>query len=112
MPVARLAVAELQGQAIVAAAVRADLDQAPQPALQPGELARLVRDGPELRLGGPDNLAGGPGLGGAEQVADLGQREAEPPGPADERQPQRSSSLYSRNPDLPGGGRESRPRRW
>src|SRR3984885_9931329 len=49
-----------------------------------GELVRARR---ELRLGGPDDLAGGAGLGRAEQVTDLGQGEAEPPGPADERQP-------------------------
>ena len=37
--------------------------------------------------GGPDDLGGGARLGGPEQVADLAQREAQPPGPADEGQP-------------------------
>src|ERR1700722_1721513 len=87
VPIAPVPIAQLEGQAVVAAAVRADLDQAVQPALQPGQLSQLVRDRRELRLGGPDDLAGGAGLGRAEQVTDLGQGEAEPPGPADERQP-------------------------
>lgn len=87
LPVAQLAVAQLQGQAIVAAAVRADLDQVPQAALQPGELA--------------------------EQVADLGQREAEPPGPADERQPPAVVvAVLAESGSTSGAGRESRPRRW
>jgi hypothetical protein len=87
VPLAQPPLAQLQRQAVGAAAVRADLHQAAQPALQPGQLGDLVRDRRELRLGGPDDLAGGTGLGRAEQVADLGQGEAEPPGPADERQP-------------------------
>src|ERR1700733_4953788 len=87
VPIAPVPIAQLEGQAVVAAALRADLDQAAQPALQLVQLGELVRDRRELRLGGPDDLAGGTGLGRAEQVADLGQGEAEPPGPADERQP-------------------------
>ena len=81
MPVAGMPLAHVQGQAVGAAAVRADLDQAAQAALKPGELAELVRDRGQFRLGGPDDLVGGSGLGRAEQVADLGQGEAEPAGP-------------------------------
>ena len=87
VPITKVPIAEVQSQAVVAAAVRADLDQAAQPALQPGQLAELVGDRGQLGLGRPDDLVGGPGLSGAEQVADLGQREAEPASPADEGQP-------------------------
>ena len=87
VPITKVPIAKVQGQAVVAAAVRADLDQAAQPALQPGQLADLVRDRGQLGLGRPDDLVGGPGLSGAEQVADLGQGEAESLGPADEGEP-------------------------
>jgi hypothetical protein len=85
--ITKVPITKVQSQAVVAAAVRAHLDQAAQPALQPGQLAELVGDRGQLGLGRPDDLVGGPGLSGAEQVADLGQGEAEPPGPADEGQP-------------------------
>jgi hypothetical protein len=77
----------VQGQAIGAAAVLADLDEAAQPALLQREFPHLVADGRELGLGGADDVVGGPGLGGPEQVADLAEGESQPPGPADEGQP-------------------------
>src|ERR1700722_648015 len=51
VPVAGVPFAEMQGQAVGAAAVRADLDQAAQPALQPGQLRELVGDRGQLGLG-------------------------------------------------------------
>jgi hypothetical protein len=111
VPITKVPIAKVQGQAVVAAAVRADLDQAAQPALQPGQLAELVGDRGQLGLGRPDDLVGGPGLSGAEQVADLGQGEAESLGRRMKASRHRSSSVYSRNPDLPRAGCASNPRR-
>jgi len=88
VPITKVPIAKVQGQAVVAAAVRADLDQAAQPALQPGQLAELVDDRgpawprPPGRFSSVDRA-----LSGAEQVADLGQGEAESLGPADEGEP-------------------------
>jgi hypothetical protein len=64
--------------------VLACLDEAAQPAPEQRELTDLLVDRPELGLGGRDDVAGGVALGGAEQVGDLPEREAEPPGPARE----------------------------
>ncbi len=81
------AITEMQRHAVIPAAVRADLNQAPQPALQGRQLSYLVADRDELRLGGSRDVARGPRLGRAEQVANLGEREAELPRPPDEREP-------------------------
>jgi hypothetical protein len=67
--------------------VRADPDQPPQPAGQRAELGDLLADRGELGLSRARDVLRRPGLRRAEQVADLGQREAEQAGPADERQP-------------------------
>jgi hypothetical protein len=67
--------------------VRTDLNQAPQPALQGSQLGDLVADRDELRLRRPRDVGCRPGLGRAEQVADLGEREAKLPSPPDEREP-------------------------
>lgn len=76
----------MQGQAVAAVPVLADLNQPAQLALQLRELPDLAGDRPELGLGGPDDVVGA-ALRRAEQLADLPEREPEAPGPADERQP-------------------------
>src|SRR5258708_17677672 len=77
----------MQRHAVIPAAVRAALTQAREPALQGRELSYLVADRDELRLGGSRDVARGPRLGRAEQVAKLGEREAESPRPPDDREP-------------------------
>ena len=79
--------AQVQRHAVVTVPVLAHPDQAAQAALEQRELGQLLVDRGQLGAGGPDDLAGGAGLGGPEQVADLAEREAHPPGPADEGQP-------------------------
>src|SRR3984957_5887276 len=74
------------GDAVVAAAGPANPGQAGA-AAQPHELADLVVNGGELGLGGGGDVLGRAGLGRPEQVRDLLEREAEPPGTADEGQP-------------------------
>jgi hypothetical protein len=48
----------MQGQAVTAVAVLADLDQPAQFALQQGEVPDLPGDRPELGFGGPDDVVG------------------------------------------------------
>src|SRR5258708_16242931 len=76
-----------QGHEIGAVTVLAPLDQAAQPAPEQRELPDLLVDCPELGLGRADDVVGGMSLGGPEQIADLPEREAQPPGPSDEGQP-------------------------
>src|SRR5213076_1356554 len=52
-----------------------------------GEFLDLLAYRGELGLSRLDHAVGGTALRGPEQVADLAQREAHPPGPADEGQP-------------------------
>src|SRR5579863_1701745 len=72
--------------------MRADLDQAAQPALQPGQLGQLLGDGAELGLGGALDVVGGAAWGcvclhWAEQLGNLTERESELLSAPDERQP-------------------------
>jgi hypothetical protein len=77
----------VQGHAVVPVTVLAHPDQAAQPALHQRELAQLLLDRLEPGPGGPDDIGRGAGLGGPDQVADLREREPQPPGPPDEGQP-------------------------
>jgi hypothetical protein len=101
----------VQGGAVAAVAVRADPDQAPQPALQLGEFADLLADRRELRLGGPDDVVGAPVIPTAQQVTDLPESEPELPGPADEGQPLPVILGVLTNPGPARSGCASSPRR-
>ncbi len=77
----------MQGNAVVPAPVRADLDQAAQPALQPGQFGQLLADRAQLGLGRALDVVGRAGLRRTEQLGDLTEREPELLGPPDEGQP-------------------------
>src|SRR5215469_1278213 len=80
-------VRDMQRDAVIAVAVRADLHEPPQPALEQAEFGDLLGDRGELGFGGSVDLVGGSGLRGTEQLSDLAESEPEPPGPPDECQP-------------------------
>src|SRR5580658_4183818 len=82
----------MQGDAVVAAAVSAHLDQATQPTLKLDQLTDLGGDRVELDLGGLADIVcrtrlRRTRLRRAEQLGDLAEREAERSGPPDEREP-------------------------
>lgn len=77
----------MQRHAVVAVTVLAHVDQATQPALQQRQLPQLLAYRAELGLSRADDVVGGPGLRGTQQVTDFPEGEPEPRGPADEGQP-------------------------
>src|SRR5579871_3926484 len=79
--------AQLERDAVVPIAVRADLDQAAQPALQPRQLGQLLTDRAELGLGRAEDVVGRASLRRTEQLGDLTEREPQLLGPPDEGQP-------------------------